>query len=154
MPKLIFPWHRPILNFHSTFCLTIEFVYLDICTCIGYKICCSMLIFDGTYCTLFSSIFQKISPFPRYGRLKSKFLCERYSHWIYSSCSIELTKTVNTWSLTASVLRCWDNEGLESWNWTDSITIFITLILFHHINMHHTGQSSSGRDLGMERLAY
>ena len=105
-------------------------------------------------CTLFSSIFQKISPFPRYGRLKSKFLCERYSHWIYSSCSIELTKTVNTWSLTASVLRCWDNEGLESWNWTDSITIFITLILFHHINMHHTGQSSSGRDLGMERLAY
>ena len=39
--------------------------------------------------------------FPRYGRFKSKFLCERYSHCIYSSCSIELTKTANTWSLTA-----------------------------------------------------
>ena len=52
-------------------------------------------------CTLFSSIFQNFAPFPRYGRLKSKFLCERYSHCIYSSCSIELTKTGNTWSLTA-----------------------------------------------------
>ena len=52
-------------------------------------------------CTLFSSIFQNFAPFPRYGRLKSKFLCERYSHCIYSSCSIELTKTRNTWSLTA-----------------------------------------------------
>ena len=39
--------------------------------------------------------------FSRYGRLKSKFLCERYSHCIFSSCSIELTKTRNTWSLTA-----------------------------------------------------
>ena len=48
-------------------------------------------------CTLFSSIFQNLAPFPRYGRLKSKFLCERYSHCIYSSCSIELTKTRNTW---------------------------------------------------------
>ena len=39
--------------------------------------------------------------FPRYGRLKSKFLCERYSHCIFSSCSIDLTKTRYTWSLTA-----------------------------------------------------
>ena len=54
-------------------------------------------------CTLFSSIFQKISPFSRYGRLKLKFLCEQYSHCIYSFCSIELTKTRNTWSLTAVV---------------------------------------------------
>ena len=36
-----------------------------------------------------------------YGRLKSKFLCERYSHCIFSSCSIDLTKTRYTWSLTA-----------------------------------------------------
>ena len=40
-------------------------------------------------------------------------LCERYSHCIFSSCSIDLTKTRNTWSLTAviysivkSSLRC------------------------------------------------
>ena len=52
-------------------------------------------------CTLFSSFFKKISPFSRYGRLKLIFLCERYSHCIHSSCSIELTKTRNTWSLTA-----------------------------------------------------
>ena len=39
--------------------------------------------------------------FPRYGHLKSKFLCERYSHCIFSSCSIILTKTRYTWSLTA-----------------------------------------------------
>ena len=39
--------------------------------------------------------------FSRYGRLKSKFLCERYSHCIFCSWSIELTKTRNTWSLTA-----------------------------------------------------
>ena len=47
------------------------------------------------------SIYLYHFSFPRYGRLKSKFLCERYSHCIYSSCSIELTKTGNTWSLTA-----------------------------------------------------
>ena len=52
-------------------------------------------------CTLFSSIFQNFAPFPRYGRLKSKFLCERISQCVYSFCSIELTKTRNTWSLTA-----------------------------------------------------
>ena len=54
-------------------------------------------------CTLFSSIFQNFAPFPRYGRLKSKFLCERYSHCIYSSCSTELTKARNTWSLKAVI---------------------------------------------------
>ena len=44
--------------------------------------------------------------FPRYGCLKSKFLCERYSHCIFSSCSIDLTKTRYTWSLTA-VIEDW-----------------------------------------------
>ena len=34
---------------------------------------------------------------------KVEFLCERYSHCIYSSCSTELTKTRNTWSLTAVI---------------------------------------------------
>ena len=46
-----------------------------------------------------NSIFQNFAPFLRYGRLKLKFLCERFSHCIYSSCSIELTKTRDTWSL-------------------------------------------------------
>ena len=54
-------------------------------------------------CTLFLFNFSKISPFSKYGRLKSKYLCERYSHCIYSSCSTELTKTRNTWSLTAVI---------------------------------------------------
>ena len=39
-------------------------------------------------CTLFSSFLQQISPFSRYGRLKLIFLCEWYSHCIYSSCWI------------------------------------------------------------------
>ena len=52
-------------------------------------------------CTLFSSIFHVEPPVSRYGCLKLKFLCERYSHCTYSSCSIQLTKTRNTWSLTA-----------------------------------------------------
>ena len=39
--------------------------------------------------------------FSRYGRLMSNFLCGRYSHCIFSFCSIELTRTRNTWSLTA-----------------------------------------------------
>ena len=55
-------------------------------------------------CTLFSSFFQNFAPFPRYGHLKSKFLCELYSHCIFSSCSIDLTKTRYTWSLTAVLL--------------------------------------------------
>ena len=33
--------------------------------------------------------------------LKLKFLCERFSHCIYSFCSIELNNSWNTWSLTA-----------------------------------------------------
>ena len=49
-----------------------------------------------------SDYFYNFS-FPRYGRFKSKFLCERYSHCIFSSCSIELTKTRNTWGLQ----QCW-----------------------------------------------
>ena len=39
--------------------------------------------------------------FSRYGRLMSNFLCGRYSHCIFSFCSVELTRTRNTWSLTA-----------------------------------------------------
>ena len=56
-------------------------------------------------CTLFSSIFQNFAPFPRYGRLKSKFL----SLCISSSCLIDLTKSRYTWSLTAvpSTLAGW-----------------------------------------------
>ena len=52
-------------------------------------------------CILFSSTFHVERPVSRYGRLELKFLCERFSHCIYSFCSIELTKTRNTWSLTA-----------------------------------------------------
>ena len=52
-------------------------------------------------CSFFSPIFHVEQPVSRYGRLKMKFLCERFSHCIYSFCSIELTKTKNTWSLTA-----------------------------------------------------
>ena len=57
-------------------------------------------------CTLLSSIFHIEWLFSRYGRLKLKFLCERISHCIYSFCSIELTKTRNTWSLTAVMKDC------------------------------------------------
>ena len=51
--------------------------------------------------TLFSSFFQVEPSVSRYGRLKLKFLCERFSHCIYSFWSIELTRTRNTWSITA-----------------------------------------------------
>ena len=50
---------------------------------------------------LFSSTFHVERPISRYGRLKLKFLCERFSYCIFNFCSIELTKTRNTWSLTA-----------------------------------------------------
>ena len=55
-----------------------------------------------------SNYFYHFS-FPRYGRLKSKFLCERYSLCIFSSCSNDLTKSRYTWSLTAvpSTLAGW-----------------------------------------------
>ena len=55
--------------------------------------------------TLFSSNCQNFAPFPRYGRLKSKFL----SLCISSSCLIDLTKSRYTWSLTAvpSTLAGW-----------------------------------------------
>ena len=59
-----------------------------------------MKALDKTRILAPSDYFYHFS-FSRYGRLKSKFLCERYSHCIHSSCSIELTKTANTWSLTA-----------------------------------------------------
>ena len=59
-----------------------------------------MKALDKTRILAPSDYFYHFS-FSRYGRLKSKFLCERYSHCIFSSCSIELTKTRNTWSLTA-----------------------------------------------------
>ena len=49
---------------------------------------------------------KNFAPFTRYGRLKSKFLCEQISHCISSFCSIELTKTRNTWSLTAVTGSC------------------------------------------------
>ena len=48
-----------------------------------------------------SSTFHIERPFSRYGRSKLKFLCKRISHCIYNFCSLELTKTRNTWSLTA-----------------------------------------------------
>ena len=63
-----------------------------------------MKALDKTRILAPSDYFYHFS-FPRYGRLKSKFLCERYSHCIFSSCSIELTKTRNTWSLTAVLAR-------------------------------------------------
>ena len=59
-----------------------------------------MKALDKTRILAPSDYFYHFS-FPRYGRLKSKFLCERYSHCIFSSCSIDLTKTRYTWSLTA-----------------------------------------------------
>ena len=62
-----------------------------------------MKALDKTRILAPSDYFYHFS-FPRYGRLKSKFLCERYSHCIFSSCSIDLTKTRYTWSLTAVVL--------------------------------------------------
>ena len=49
-------------------------------------------------CSLFSSTFHVDRTVSRYGRLKLKFLCERFSHCIYSFCTIELTKTRNTCS--------------------------------------------------------
>ena len=53
-------------------------------------------------CSLYSSNFHVERPVSRYGRLKLKFLCDRFSHCIYCSfCSIELTKSRNTWSLIA-----------------------------------------------------
>ena len=52
-------------------------------------------------CSLFFSTFYVERPVSRYGRLKLKFLCERFSHCIYSFWSIELTRTRNTWSITA-----------------------------------------------------
>ena len=52
-------------------------------------------------CSLFFSTFYVELPVSRYGRLKLKFLCERFSHCFYSFWSIELTRTRNTWSLTA-----------------------------------------------------
>ena len=53
-------------------------------------------------CSLFSSTFHIEWSVSRYGRFKLKFLCKRFSHCcIYSFCSIELTKTRNTRSLTA-----------------------------------------------------
>ena len=51
-------------------------------------------------CSLFSSTFHIERPVPIFGRLKLKFLCERFSHCIYSFCSTELNKFCNTWSLT------------------------------------------------------
>ena len=63
-------------------------------------------------CSLISSTFHVERPVSRYGRLKLKFLCERYSHCFYSSCSIELTKTRNTWSLTA----VWPDNIEHYWN--------------------------------------
>ena len=62
-----------------------------------------MKALDKTRILAPSDYFYHFS-FPRYGRLKSKFLCERYSHCIFSSCSIDLTKTRYTWSLTAVTL--------------------------------------------------
>ena len=55
------------------------------------------------------------------GRLKLKFLCERFSHCIYSFCSIELSKTRNTWSLTAefqfqllnNIIKFQENRGVK-----------------------------------------
>ena len=55
-----------------------------------------MKALDKTRILAPSDYFYHFS-FSRYGRLKSKFLSERYSHCIYSSCSLELTKTGYTW---------------------------------------------------------
>ena len=63
-----------------------------------------MKALDKTRILAPSDYFYHFS-FPRYGRLKSKFLCKRYFHCIFSSCSIDLTKFRYTWSLTA-VLHC------------------------------------------------
>ena len=60
--------------------------------------------------SLFSSIFQVERPVSRNGHLKLKFLCNQISHCIYSFCSIELTKTRNTWSLTAVKTTCADQR--------------------------------------------
>ena len=57
-----------------------------------------MKALDKTRILAPSDYFYHFS-FPRYGRLKSKILCERYSHCIFSSCSINLTKSRYTWSL-------------------------------------------------------
>ena len=74
-------------------------------------------------------------------RLKLNFLCERYSHCIYSSCSIELTKTGNTWCLSAvsnnlpnwffkSVNRC--DLNLDSWS-SMMMTVVICVQTFVYV---------------------
>ena len=88
-----------------------------------------MKALDKTRILAPSDYFYHFS-FPRYGRLKSKFLCERYSHCIFSSCSIDLTKTRYTWSLTAVVmpkLRRWNGGNLEKLCWQqDGATVHVT----------------------------
>ena len=77
-----------------------------------------MKALDKTRILAPSDYFYHFS-FSRYGRLKSKFLCERYSHCIFSSCSIELTKTRNTWSLTAVHCHkedCWLDTLMTTWS--------------------------------------
>ena len=82
-------------------------------------------------CTLFSSIFQNFAPFPRYGRLKSKFLCEPISQCVYSFSSIELTKTRNTWSLTAVIKQIWTSckcyrARVQDTGYSGRVNFFIT----------------------------
>ena len=47
-----------------------------------------------------TSTFHAERPLQRHGRFKLKFLCEWFSPFIYSSCSIEFNKSWYTWSLT------------------------------------------------------
>ena len=69
-------------------------------------------------CSLFSSTFHIERPVPIFGRLKLKFLCERFSHCIYSFCSTELNKFWNTWSLTEV---SW-TSAMQGISWSGTLT--------------------------------
>ena len=96
MPKKLF-----MLLFHAKF-LKIRFAQLT-CTytflMYMYIFFLLVLITPRAYLALLGYFYHFL--FSRYGRLMSNFLCGRYSHCIFSFCSVELTRTRNTWSLTA-----------------------------------------------------
>ena len=84
-----------------------------------------MKALDKTRILAPSDYFYHFS-FPRYGRLKSKFLCERYSHCIFSSCPI-FNKDQIYMELNSS-----DREtftSIKSLIWTASAAVSLTFLL-------------------------